>query len=87
MSGYVPVFPPPTEEQRRALEVVSVYLERVSHHAASQLMAGLPGVRELELLSELRMQLMQSASVCATVLEVFDGWFETQDARGREVSG
>jgi len=50
------------------------YLARAASQAGSNLILWRPGQRDVDLLREFRRQQEQSAGVCATLLEVFDGW-------------
>ena len=71
----VPVFTPPTPEQRWALAVAASYLSRAGTEAATRL---LPDTRaidaQFELFADLRDTLASAAALCETLTEVFDGW-------------
>lgn len=73
MAQTASLFPVPTDEQKQALAVASAYLERAASQAGSCLLPWQPTLN-VELLSAFREQIAQSAAVCATMLEVFDGW-------------
>lgn len=71
----VPVFTPPTPEQRWALAVAASYLSRAGTEDASRL---LPDTRLLHdqaaLLADMRDHMASAAALCETLTEVFDGW-------------
>ena len=76
MSGsLMPAFTPPSEEQRRALAVTAAYLKRAGNEAATRLLPGGTAlVGQIELMAQMRDDLQQSAALCETLVEVFDGW-------------
>ncbi len=71
----VPVFTPPTPEQRQALAVVASYLRLAGAEAATRL---LPDTRTPDpraaLVADLRGDMASAAALCGTLAEVFDGW-------------
>ena len=71
----VPVFTPPTPEQRWALAVAASYLSRAGTEASTRL---LPDARTLRdenaLFADLRDSMTSAAALCETLTEVFDGW-------------
>ena len=71
----MPAFTPPSEEQRRALAVTAAYLKRAGNEAATRLLPNAAGlVGQIELMAQMRDDLQQSAALCETLVEVFDGW-------------
>ena len=71
----VPVFTPPTPEQRRALAVAAAYLGRAGTEAATRLLPDTRAVGgQAELFAELRDNMTNAAALCGTLAEVFDGW-------------
>lgn len=71
----VPVFTPPTPEQRWALAVAASYLSRAGTEAATRL---LPDRRAVDvqsaLLADMGDSMTSAATLCETLTEVFDGW-------------
>lgn len=71
----VPVFTPPTPEQRRALAVAAAYLGRAGTEAATRLPPDAPTLRDqAALLADMGASMTSAAALCETLTEVFDGW-------------
>ncbi len=71
----VPVFTPPTPEQRRALAVAASYLSRAGTEAATRLLTDTRAAGgQVELFADLRDTMTNAAALCGTLVEVFDGW-------------
>lgn len=71
----VPVFTPPTPEQRWALAVAASYLSRAGTEAATRLLPETLALRDrAALLADMRDHMTSAAALCETLAEVFDGW-------------
>lgn len=71
----VPVFTPPTPEQRWALTVAASYLARAGTEAATRLLPDASSASaQAALLADMRDHMTSAAALCETLTEVFDGW-------------
>lgn len=79
----VPVFTPPTPEQRWALAVAASYLSRAGTEATTRLLPNAGTFHDQNaLFADLRDNMTSAAALCKTLTEVFDGWPVSHSAGG-----